>query len=353
MFTSALDAVQGQRSKLGLQPKRKIVVLLVDGMGAENILARAGHAPWLAREIQAGGATYSSFPSTTSTNIAGLATGLTPGEHGFIGHVVQDRRFDKRLNLLTGWTEDTPPEKWQPNLTVSERAFEIGVNFNVIAANEYRSTGFTRATMRQATFNGFDSLRERFDAALEIANRSEASVSYLYVPELDKFGHLNGWQSPGWAMLLEEVAAEIDRLVRKLPKDAGLIITADHGMIDSNSDSKIELKEILDPIGVSFFGGDTRTSLLYLGEPSSTSSALGQLGNSRFFSAYPAEALADWYGPMGPEARDRFPDLVLVAKGDHTLYHSDFSKQKSYRMIAHHGAYSSLELRVPLIRVGV
>jgi hypothetical protein len=353
VFRSALDAVTGGRSALGLRPKRRILVVLVDGMGAENVLARAGHAPWLAREISAGGTTLASFPATTSSNIAGFATGLMPGDHGFIGHVVQDAHFGERLNLLNGWNEKTDARLWQPNQTVSELASQRGVSCNVIAAEEYRSTGFTQATMREANFYGVDGLRERFDKALEILSRQEESINYLYVPELDKLGHVNGWQSPGWAMQLEVVAAEIDRLVKRLPSDSGLIVTADHGMIDSLEDQKIELSETFGSIGVDFFGGDTRTSLVYLKDQVGASEAKRFLGESRFFSVYSPDELSSWYGEFGPQAINRLPDLVLIAKSDFTLYHEGFSKPKSYRMIAHHGAMTSAELKIPLIRVGV
>ncbi len=353
VFTSALDAVTGQRSQLGLKPKRKVLVLLVDGLGAENVLARAGHAPWLAREISAGATTLASFPSTTSSNIAGFATGLTPGEHGFIGHVVQDREFGHRLNLLNGWSDDTDVNLWQPSDTVSQIASKRGVRCNVIAAEEYRSTGFTKATMREAQFFGVDDLRGRFDKALELLTGTEDSINYLYVPELDKFGHFHGWQSPGWALQLEELAAEIDRLVKKLPQDAGLIITADHGMMDSPEDRKIELIDTLDSLGVDFFGGDTRTSLLYLKDPSSAAEAKRSLSENRFFSVYSPMELGDWYGSFGDRALSRLPELVLIAKSDFTLYHSNFSKPKSYRMVAHHGAMTAGELKIPLIRVGI
>lgn len=353
MFASALDSVTGKRSQLGYKPKRKVLVVLVDGMGAENVLARAGHAPWLASQISAGATGLSCFPATTSTNIAGFATGLNPGEHGFIGHVVSDSRFDQRLNLLNGWTDQTDPTLWQPHQTVSERAAEAGVACNVIAAEEYRTTGFTSATMRGANFFGVDDLSARFEKALELLSAAEDSINYLYVPELDKFGHQNGWQSAGWAIQLETVAAQIAKLVQRLPGDAGLVITADHGMLDANEDDKVELADLLNPLGVDFFGGDTRTALLYLENKESAADVRRSLEDSRYFNCFTPAELEAWYGGFGQNAKDRLPELVLVAKGNHILYHSGFSKPKSYRMIAHHGAFSSAELRIPLIRVGI
>lgn len=353
MFASALQAVSGERSVLGYKPKRKVLVILVDGMGAENVLERAGHAPWLAGQIAAGGSTYASFPATTSTNIASFATGLQPGEHGFIGHVVRDKHFQRSLNLLSGWDSNTDPTSWQPHQTIAEHSLSRGIACNVIAAEEYRSTGFTQATMRGARFHGVDAVSERFQKALEILNSSEDSISYLYVSELDKFGHVHGWQSPGWALQLESIASEIDRLRAKLPVDCGVVVTADHGMLDSPDELKVELKEQLNDLGVSFFGGDTRAALLYLESPNTSSDVLTALSNSRFFTAHQVHELTHWYGELGDQARNRSADLVLIAKGQHTLFHEDFSKPRSYRMVSHHGAMTSRELKIPLVRIGL
>lgn len=338
---------------LGYKPKRKVLVILVDGMGAENVLERAGHAPWLAGQIASGSTSYAAFPATTSTNITSLATGLEPGEHGFIGHVVKDKQFGTALNLLSGWDSSTNPESWQPHPTISEFASSRGIACNVIAAEEYRTTGFTRATMRGARFHGVDSISDRFQKALEILNSSEDSISYLYVSELDKFGHVHGWQSPGWALQLESIASEIDRLRVKLPADCGVVVTADHGMLDSPDEFKVELKEELGGLGVSFFGGDTRAALLYMDSPESSQEAFQALSNSRFFSAHRASELTPWYGELGLQAQNRLADLVLIAKGQHTLFHEDFSKPRSYRMVSHHGAMTSRELKIPLVRIGL
>ena len=342
-----------ERSILGYKPKRKVLVILVDGMGAENVLERAGHAPWLASQIAAGGASYAAFPATTSTNIASFATGLEPGAHGFIGHVVKDKQFGQSLNLLSGWDASTNPISWQPHQTISELSASKGIACHVIAAEEYRTTGFTQATMRGARFHGVDSVADRFQTALEIMNSTEESISYLYVSELDKFGHVHGWQSPGWALQLESIAGEIDRLRAKLPADCGVVVTADHGMLDSPDEYKVELKQQMDGLAVSFFGGDTRAALLYLESPEASAEALQALANSRYFTAYQVNELTPWYGELGTQAQNRAADLVLIAKGQHTLFHEDFSKPRSYRMVSHHGAMTSRELKIPLIRIGL
>lgn len=357
MFQSSLLAVQKKPNPLGLKATKRIVCILIDGLGAENILARAGHAPFLASYVSQGSISQSAFPSTTSANIGSFATGMWPGEHGLIGHAVYDRRHDYRLNLLTGWDEITDPHIWQPNQTVSERAAIAGVACNVIGHAEYEHSGYTKATMRKANYLQAESLRDRFDKALEVLNQSHESISYLYIPELDKFGHRNGWQSPGWAAILEDVDAELKRFVTKLPKDCGVVITADHGMMDTAADRKVFVDDMVDHGGLlEHYAGDTRVVYLYLKDVSQRATYANRLEqfDKIFTVVQPENAVAaNWYGPLSQEARDRMPDLMLLAKSNFTLFHSVLTKKRAYEMTAHHGGLTSAETRIPLIRIGV
>ena len=357
VFSSSLLAVQRKPNPLNLKSAKRIVCVLVDGLGAENVLERSGHAPWLAAQLQSGAISHAGFPSTTSANIASFATGLTPGEHGLIGHQVFDRVFDEKINLLTGWNERTDPEIWQPNSTVSEQALEAGVGCFVIGHEEYRHSGYTRATMRSAEYLSAESLADRFEVAMKVLQSPGESITYLYIPELDKYGHRFGWQSQGWANLLEELDGHLARFAASLPKDCGLIVTADHGMIDSAPEQRLFIDEYVDQGGLlEWFGGDTRVAYLYLKDASATKSFQARLeSQNALFQAVTAEDAieANWFGPVGELALQRMPELILLARSNFTLFHSVFSKKRSIEMTAHHGGLSSSELRIPLIRVGV
>jgi hypothetical protein len=356
VFDSAYHRVLDEPNNLGLKGKKKIVVVLVDGLGAEQISARAGHAPWLGSRIAEGQVSFCGFPSTTSANIGSFATGLTPGEHGLVGHMVQDNSFGERLNLLTGWHEGTDPHLWQPNQTISEKAFGRGLNCNVIAAGEYRDTGYTKATMRQATFLAADTLGERFEMARNVLSQPHPSISYLYIPELDKYAHRNGWQSIGWATLLEQLDHELKTFAKTLPSDSGLIVTADHGMMDTADELRIFLDDYLNLELVDWVGGDTRSRYLYLKDDAHVSQVMKDLEPlSKLATPVLTKAViaAGWFGPVTPMAQARLPQIILLAKSSFTLYHSEFSNKRSTLMIGHHGGLSSAELRIPLIRVGV
>jgi predicted AlkP superfamily pyrophosphatase or phosphodiesterase len=282
---------------------------------------------------------------------------MTPGEHGIVGHQVFDRDYDERINLLTGWNERTDPKVWQPHQTVSELAASLGTFCYAIGPDEYRHSGYTKATMRAAIYQNAESIADRFEVAKSNISGPGESISYLYIPELDKFGHRFGWQSPGWAMLLEDLDARLSAFAKGLPKDGALIVTADHGMIDSAEDNRIYIDDYVEQGGfLEWFGGDTRAAYLYLKDSSATEEMIAGLdGYSSLFSAIDTRHAvgANWFGPIGLEAEARLPEVILLAKSTLTLFHSVYSKKRSIEMIAHHGGLSSQELRIPLIRIGI
>src|SRR5277367_2218813 len=88
---AALLSVNGAVDTLGVTARvgelRRVVVVLVDGMGWHLLPELAADAPLLA-SVLAGDAgrldeLACTFPSTTPTSLASLATGVAPGSTGF------------------------------------------------------------------------------------------------------------------------------------------------------------------------------------------------------------------------------------------------------------------------------
>ncbi len=355
VFKSALLSVQGLENPLKLPSRERVIVCFIDGLGVENLRQRSGHAPFLSSQLGKANITYAAYPATTSVNIGSFSTGLMPGEHGLIGHQVFDRHHNEKINLLVGWNERTDPLIWQPHQTIGEQAAAAGVTANVIAAEEYRSTPFTTATMRSAQFIGADDIEQRVTQAIAVSQKGQKSISYVYFPELDKFGHQKGWTSDGWAAILESIDAGMRTLAQRLGRNTGLVITSDHGMVETTKDRQLILDQYLDGLSLEFFGGDTRSSYLYFENRDDSQAAIERLEPLTYaLGAHTSEELIDagWYGTVGKEAVSRMPEVILLAKSNYTLYHSKFSKQRAFDMISHHGSISDAELRIPLIRIG-
>lgn len=352
VFQSAIGATLRAGSHFGFPSKKSYCVILVDGLGVENLLHRRGHARFLSGASDQQRVIYSAFPTTTAANIMSFATGLPVSQHGFLGHQVLQRESDVRINLLTGWQSENS-EVWQPKQTLSEWSVSKGLPIKVVGPVEYRDSGFTKATMRGVEYQVAESIEDRFEVALQNLSATEASVTYLYVPELDKQAHRTGWMSPEWTRWLELLDQQVSKFTGRIPRGAGVVLTADHGVIDSPPENRIRVDELDLMPELRWFGGDSRASYLYL-LPGANAQVmkdrleLALAGRARVVST--AQLIAQNFFVGEPaEYMDRLPELVLLAEGRITLFHSQMSKPRSIEMVAHHGGVSSTELRVPLL----
>lgn len=351
-YLSALLALDGNPNPLSLVPKQSYAVILVDGLGVANIRAAGGHAGFLNNKLVHSKSLYSGFPTTTATSLASLATGKQSGEHAFIGYRVFDREAFKAINLLNDLGTEMPPRKYQDLETISEQGATLGKRVLTVGPAEYEGSGFTQATMPASKYLPAKGLQERFEIA-----RSELSkpgtLIYLYIPELDQLAHRFGTSSQKWLDTIEELDSELSRFAKALPKSAGAILTADHGVIDVPKESHVYLDEYESMQEVLMIGGDPRVGFAYFdtdvdlkGKRSSIETELGVLVD---VTSVDELIEAGWYQALSPAARALAPDLVLLPKADRVIYHRGFAKPKSLEMIGQHGGMTKAEWEVPLL----
>src|SRR5690606_5046615 len=113
-----------------------------------------------------------------------------------------------------------------------ERAADAAVPAFAVGVERYRNTGFTHAVLRGAEYRSAKSVDERFTEVRRILDSHDRALVYVYVPELDQAAHKFGWQSGEWTDRLEELDAAVRTFAASLGKREGLILTADHGIVD-------------------------------------------------------------------------------------------------------------------------
>jgi len=332
-------------------PATSAIVLLLDGVGSQNLAARAGHARFLAQASSKNDVARTVFPSTTASALTSLLTGTAPGAHGLVGYRARIPGTDDVINQLRGWDTDGLPLEWQraTPLTTTRPSFAV-------TKTEYAGTGFTAATLAGAEFHGADDLTERVELAADLAARHPGSFVYLYVPDLDAIGHKHGWQSDEWVAGLERADAAARALDRALSAGTGVIVTADHGMVDVPRHRQVLLSDgdgLVD--GVHLIGGEPRMLHLYA-EPGAGDDVLGawrdaEAGRSWVLSR--AEAVdAGLFGPVAPEVLERIGDVIVAARAGIAYYDDRLADKGAQRMIGQHGSLSNEERIVPLIRLG-
>ena len=340
-----------------LPPARSAIVVVIDGLGAANLAARAGHARFLTSVMRKKDVARSVFPTTTAAALTSLMTGTEPGSHGIVGYRVRVPETGVLANQLTGWESDgLDPATWQRQSTLFETAASVGIEGFVVSREEYRHSGFTRAAFRGSSFDSAASFSDRLALALERATASASGLVYAYAPELDSAGHRYGWESDEWIAALEEADAAVRSLSSALPADIGVLVTADHGMVDVPRTGHVLLREgdsLLE--GVSAIAGEPRMLHLYA-EPGEAPSVLerwraSESGRSWVFGRDEAVA-AGLFGEVDPQVLPRIGDVLVAARGLVAYYDDRLSDKASQRMIGQHGSLTATERIVPLIRLG-
>ncbi|MDR6866154.1 hypothetical protein J2Y69_000739 [Microbacterium resistens] len=339
-----------------LRPARSAVLVVVDGLGASQLRTHAGHARHLAGAMSKKDVAHSVFPTTTAAALTSIVTGTAPGRHGLVGYRVLDRSRDRLVNQLSGWEEERiDAATWQREPTIFERARAEGRPAFAVGLAAYAHSGFTTATLRGADFRSAPRPVERVALAVRLAEEHDGAIVYCYLPEADKAGHKHGVASAEWVAALEDIDAA---LAVRLPETVGMLVTADHGMIDVPRHRHLVFEEGDRMLaGVRHVGGEPRMLHVYLDEQARIAEAKdawvsGTEGVADVVTR--DEAIAA--GLLGPEVTDaaasRLGDLMVIARGAWALYDGREDDQRAQDMIGQHGALTPEETRVPWIRLG-
>jgi type I phosphodiesterase/nucleotide pyrophosphatase len=356
----ALLGVPGARDVLGLTRHldgvTRVGVLLVDGLGAYQLPVAAPYAPVLA-DLAAGGGGHAAtltaaFPSTTPVSLVTLGTGALPGAHGILGFTT--RRPDGRLLNHVHWADDPDPRDWQPVPTRFETAAAAGIAVTVISRPEFQGSGLTVSANRGATFVGAadaTAVADRLVAALTSA--TGPALVYAYHPDLDKSGHEDGVDAPAWRAAARGVDALLDRVVHALPRNAALLVVADHGQLNVSATDRYDMAAI--PAlreAVTGVAGEPRVRYLYTahGAREEVAANWRSVLGEQALVVTRAEAIeAGWYGPVAAGHRDRIGDLVVVCRERVIAVAGGWEPPGAGGLIAYHGSLTAAEMTVPLL----
>ena len=337
-------------SGLVLPEAPSYVVFLIDGLGARLLQRYAHAAPYLSSLLEEQPPGTSGVPSTTVTSLTSLGTGLPPGVHGLVGYTSRVPWTGKLLNALA-WDQDVDPVAWQPHPTAFARLRARGVTMTVVNKREFARSGLTLAAHRGADYVGADKVGERIAAAV-LSSAERPSLTYLYDADLDWTGHRYGVASTHWLQQLSMIDAEAEQLRETLPASTRLLVVADHGMVDSPHERRIDVDEhhaLRD--GVALLGGEARFRHLYCrgGAVDDVVATWRELLDDRAEVLTRDAVIArGWFGEVESAVLPRLGD-VIVACGDDTAVMSsqDFPYETS--LIGLHGSLTADEMLIPML----
>lgn len=340
LLPSVAAALRGQANRLDLPTASQTVVVVVDGLGQQQLLEVSDRLPTLGPLAQRSAPIDAAFPTTTPVGVASIALAMPPGRHGFVGATFELPDFECVLNPLH-WENHPPAFAVQPEPNLFASLTDIHVRSHGPA--RFATSGMTRTLLNHAEQCGYETfLASSIEPATE-------RLDYVYLPELDKIGHGEGPMTGLWIQALQHIDAVVQQILRRLPSSATVVLTSDHGMVRIPDDRRIDADDALLQAGVRLMAGEPRMRQLYCTQPEAVrerwQTRLGECATALLRD----EALdLGLFGEREELLVDRIGDVIVIAHANWALT-SMLVDPKPSGLRGMHGALTDDELLVPLL----
>lgn len=315
------------------------VIVLFDGLGAAQIRSRIGASLMAdhAMTLTAG------FPTTTTTSLATLVTGLVPARHGIIGHILHLPPRAELVNTLKWISPDGKPVQFEyqsvlPSPNLWERLARVGVEPITVQPGSFMGSPLSRVLYRGCRFEPAWSADELARVTADVAGPGRLVLTYY--PNVDVAAHVNGQGSDAYRAALGGASRLWETLKTTLGPEVTLLATADHGHVDYSPEAKYLIRDrAYDPVR---FYGDARS--LYVSGPAEL---LDRLSDETGAETVELPGLLDLLGgePTHPDLEKRLPDRLLLSPPGKLLLPRPFDK----RLVGYHGGIEPAEIEIPLL----
>ena len=330
-----------------LQEAERIVLLVIDGLGYEQLQRHAHIAPNLMSLV--GGSITTIAPSTTASALTSLVTGASPAEHGIVGYRMD--MGDSIINSLRWWSDTRDLRKVHPPATVQPIPPFVGMTIPVVSRAELEGSAFTEAHLRGSRPCGWRAASSIVAQCANLISSGEKFV-YAYYDGIDKIAHERGFG----AYYDSEIAATdwlVGSLLNTLPSGTTLAITADHGQVQVD-DNVVHLS---DDIKASLHHQSGEGRFRWLHAKRGQESDLLQIATDSYsdiaWVASRDQVIEEaWLGParggrIADQVKRRLGDVALVPFTATTF--DDPLDSGPFSLVCRHGSLTADEMFVPFL----
>jgi hypothetical protein len=204
-----------------------VIVMLFDGMGVDAINNHLEKDSFLRKHFVC--PISSVFPSTTVAATTTILSGYSPIEHAWLGWDLYFKELDDNISVFrnTYQKDETVAAdyyiagRYIPHKTIFNRIEKANSDIKT-----YCVTPFSNPKV--------NSLQEIENVVLDLVNIKGKKYIYVYHPQPDSIMHRFGVQSGEAKVKIKEINDFVEKLCSKL-NDTLLVVTADHGLIDSET----------------------------------------------------------------------------------------------------------------------
>ena len=330
-----------------LQEAERIVLLVIDGLGYEQLQRHAHIAPNLMSLV--GGSITTIAPSTTASALTSLVTGASPAEHGIVGYRMD--MGDSVMNSLRWWSDTRDLRKVHPPASVQPIPPFVGMTIPVVSRAELEGSAFTEAHLRGSRPCGWRAASSIVAQCASLISSGEKFV-YAYYDGVDKIAHERGFG----AYYDAEIAATdwlVGALLNTLPSGTTLAITADHGQVQVD-DNVVHLSDDIKAT-LHHQSGEGRFRWLHAkrGQESDLIQIATDLYSDIAWIASRDQVVEEaWLGParggrIADQVKRRLGDVALVPFTATTF--DDPLDSGPFSLVCRHGSLTADEMFVPFL----
>src|SRR5690554_270114 len=320
-------------SKL-IKNSKHLVLIILDGLGKLILENNLKSDSFLRRNLNS--YITSIFPPTTAAVTTMLRSGKLPGETGWVGWQQYFKEENRNIVLFRNrdyYTEEVLDNDVVNKLIGYEPFFKNIENVETFELYpEFMEGGFTE-------FKDFT------NQIYKINKKANNTFTYAYWNQPDSLIHVNGCYNEIVKANIRNLNKELENLAKKTDNNTSLIITADHGLIDTK---RINFKkfEKINKYLIQKPSIESRASSFVVNDKENFKTAFNKYF-SPYFDLYTHDEFlkAGFIGTDYEKAEPFIGDFIAIAKSN---YMFDFRDKGKY-FKGNHAGLTKEEMIVPLI----
>ncbi|MDH3349694.1 MAG: alkaline phosphatase family protein [Desulfobulbaceae bacterium] len=335
-----------------------VVLLIIDGLGDKYLQSRPGSFLHHHRR----GKLSSVFPPTTATAVTSFFTGVAPQQHAITGWHTYFKELGAVGTILPFIPRYRGPCFTEANISPAQLVQHdsllstLNIPSHVVLPHQFSDSTYSQTLSEGATRHGYENPAEMFELIRQLVNPQHPGLIIAYWPGLDSLAHTHGMDSPETnAHFIDLDKGCRNSLAPLAEQGVTIVITADHGLIDTCEERIIHLEDHpkLSSLLTLPLCGEPRCAFCYVRSDSGKVFERYIKENLKFACQLrkSEELIREGYfgkGTASSRLRERVGEYTLLMKENYIIK-DRLLNENPFNLIGVHGGLSAEELYVPLI----
>jgi predicted AlkP superfamily pyrophosphatase or phosphodiesterase len=350
-----------------IQGIKRVILVVLDGLGYNRLLFHLDNHNSTFAELAEKGVLKpitTVFPSTTSTALTSLFSGLSPAQHQIIGYLM----FSKKYALVHNTLDMKPVYGYSGKVELAQdyaknikplipTLEQNGIKTTLITKAQIIRSGLSHVTHKDIAPIPYLLSSDMWTHTIETMNNQSPCLSIVYYSGVDNLGHKYGAYSKEITFELTSIEHSLYDFIKSLSREVKdetlLIVTGDHGIAEIKQSYYLkdtpELMQhlFLPPVG------DGRATYLFCKNGQREAFARSFEKQIEGFKLYSTDELIQrgLFGePIDKDGlKERLGDFTALSNSDMLLEYPYFEEDREHPQLGAHGGMTAEEIVVPLL----